>query len=153
MVAASPLPSRGRKCGRNCYATPTCAEVPNAKHGEEIRSGCLTLAFSGAQKRVELLCNPVHSRGSPTPSAGGNQKWLPHPCLLGAPKKGENCYLNLAFSRVPNTNRGEEIRSGFLTPALSGAQKRAKLVCNPCILGGPRHQAQEEIKRSCLTHF
>ena len=30
--------------------------VPNK--GETIRSGCLTLAFSGAQKRAELLHNP-----------------------------------------------------------------------------------------------
>ena len=30
---------------------------------------------------------PLHSRGSPN-KGGQNQKWLPHPCLLGCPTEG-----------------------------------------------------------------
>ena len=33
--------------------------------------------------------------------------------------------------------RGEKIRSDYLTLAFSGAQKRAELLRNPCILGDP----------------
>ena len=48
---------------RNCYPTP---------------------AFSGAQKRAEVLCNPCILGGSQR--RGQNQKRLPHPCLLGGDK-------------------------------------------------------------------
>ena len=37
---------------------PLHSRVPGAKRGDEITSGSLALAFSGAQKRVQLLCNP-----------------------------------------------------------------------------------------------
>ena len=70
-------------------------------------------------------------------------KWLPHPCLLGG-KRGQNCYITPAFSGVPNAKCGEKIKSGCLTPAFSGAQKRAELLRNPCILGGPQCQARGE---------
>ena len=33
--------------------------------------------------------SPLHSR-DPQNKGGQNQKWVPHPCLLGSPKKGEN---------------------------------------------------------------
>ena len=71
--AASPLHSRG---------FPT--------KGNKIRSSCLTLAFSGAQKRGKMLRHPC-IRGSPnkgtksegTQKRGQNQKCLHHPSLLG----------------------------------------------------------------------
>ena len=47
-VATSPLPYRGTRRGRNCYATPTFLGVPNAKNRDKIRSGNLTPTFSGA---------------------------------------------------------------------------------------------------------
>ena len=37
---------------------------------------------------------------------------------------------------------GDKIRSGYLTPTFSGAQKRAKVLRHPCILGGPQRQAR-----------
>ena len=86
-MRASPVPSRGPKRGHNCYVTPTLSGVPNAKHGDKIRSGYFSIAFSGAQKRAELLRNPCLLGGSPI-RRGQNQNWLPHPCLLGGPKKG-----------------------------------------------------------------
>ena len=57
-LATSPMPSRGPKTRRSCYATPAFSRVPDAKRGDKITSGSLALAFSGAQKRAQLLCNP-----------------------------------------------------------------------------------------------
>ena len=171
-----------------------------------MRSGCLTRAFSGAQKREEMLHHPciprgperqarvarsqmlskkgqknkkwlphpcllrgpkeggnatppLHSRGSPTPSAGReirkgpnkgevNQKWLPHPCLVGGPKEGGNATSPLHSRGIPNAKRGEgnqkrsttkvnKIRSGCLTLPSPGPQKRAAMLRHPCIPGGP----------------
>ena len=66
-VATSPSPSRGPKRGLKCYVTRAFSGVPNTKRreqnqkwsptkGNKIRSGYLTPAFSGAQKRTEMLC-------------------------------------------------------------------------------------------------
>ena len=87
-VATSPLPSRGAKSGRKCYATPLFSGIPKATRGEKIRSGYLTDAFSGAQKRAELLRNPCILGDPQRQARGENQKWLPHPSLLGGPKEG-----------------------------------------------------------------
>ena len=56
-VGTSPLPSRGPTNGRKCYVTPTYSEIPRTK-GDKMRSGCLTHAFSGAHKWVEMLRHP-----------------------------------------------------------------------------------------------
>ena len=67
------------------------------------------------------------------------------------PKRGRKCYVTLAFSGFPNAKRGEEnqkwfptkrnkIGSGCLNPAFSGSQKRAEMLCHPCILGDPEPQ-------------
>ena len=53
---------------------------------------------------------------------GQNQKRLPHPYLLGGPKRGRKCYVTPAFSGVPN--KGDKIRSGYLTPAFSGVTSK-----------------------------
>ena len=53
----------------------------------------------------------------------------------------------MAFSGIPNKGeqnqkcsptKGNKIRSGCLTLAFSGAQKRAEMLPHPCILGGPQ---------------
>ena len=138
-VAASTLPSRGPKRGQDCSVTPAFSGIPNAKRGEQKKS--VVVPNKGEQ----------------------NQKWLPHPCLLGGPKEGGN-------SRGPNAKRGEgrktkgnKIRSGCLTPAFSVAQKRARLIRHPCILGDPQRQARgaknqkwsptkgNKIRSGCLT--
>ena len=60
------MPSGWTKSGRKCYVTPAFSGIPNAKRGEQkskvvptkgnkIRTDRLTLAFSGAPKRVEML--------------------------------------------------------------------------------------------------
>ena len=120
------------KRGRKCYITPTFSRIPNAKRGEQknhnwsptkrnkITTGCLTLAFSGAQKRAEMLHYPC-ILGDPQRQARGakNQKWSPTKgnkirsgCLTPA-FSGRKCYATPAFSGIPNAKRGEQkIRSG-----------------------------------------
>ena len=72
----------------NCYIIAAFSGVPNAKRAEKFRSGYLTRAFSGGQKRAEVLCD-LRSLGGPQHQARGeNQKCLPQPCLLRCPKEG-----------------------------------------------------------------
>ena len=211
-MATSPLPSWGPKRGRKCYATPTFSGIPNKGEqnqkwsptkGDNIRSGYLTLAFSGAQKRAEMTHHPhilrdPQQRGAKSqvvPNKGGQyQKWLPHPYLLGGPKEGGNdtspphsqgsptkgskitsgpqqrgtksevatsplpswgpkrgrkCYITPTFSGIPNKGeqnqkwsptKGDKIRSGYLTPTFSGAQKRAEMPHHPHILRDPQQR-------------
>ena len=118
-VVASTKHSRGPKRRRDCYETPAFLGVPNARRGQNIRSGCFTRAFSGAQKRKEWrreLCifkAPQHEgrkpevASSPLPSRG--------------PKRGRKGYLTATCSGVPN--KGEKIKSGCLNPAFSGPKR------------------------------
>ena len=68
------------------------------------------------------------------------------------PKRGRNSYVIPAFSGVPNVKRGEKIRSGYLNPAFSGAQKRAKFLRNPYILRAPQREARGE-NQKWLPHL
>ena len=128
-IATEPLHSRG-------------SQTPSS--GTKIRSGYLTPAFSGAQKRAELLRNPCILGNPKRQARGQHQKWLPHPRILRGPKRGRNCYITPALSGIPIAKLGDKIRSGFLTLAFPGAQKRAELLRNLCILGDPQRQAREE---------
>ena len=76
---------------QKCYRTaPT--------KGNKITIGCLTPAFSGTQKRAELLRNPCILRGPQ--QRGQIHNW---------PNRGRKCYVTLAFSGVPK--QGDKIRS------------------------------------------
>ena len=118
LAAPQSLLSRGPTRGWNRYVTPAFSGVPSKgdkirsgcltpafsgahksaellcnpcilggpSKGDKIGGGCLTLAFSGAHKSAELLCNPGVLEGPR--QRGQNQKWLPNPCLLGAPQEG-----------------------------------------------------------------
>ena len=140
-MATPPISSRGRRRGRNCYVTPAISRVANAKPRSKIRSGYLTLAFSGAQKRAEFLRNRCILR---EPQQRGIKSEVAAPPLASRrPIRGQNCYVNPAFSGIPNAKRGDEIRSGYLIPAFSGAHKRAELLCNACILGDPQQRGRK----------
>ena len=65
------------------------------------------------------------------------------------PKRGRNCYITPALPGVHNAKIGVKIRSGYLTPAFSGAQKRAEVLHNPCIPGVPNDK--DKIRIHCLT--
>ena len=141
-MATSPLPSHKPKGGRNCYVTPAFSGIPNAKRGNIIRSGYLSPAFSEAQKRAELLRNPCILGDPQCQARGQKSEVASSPLPSRGPKRGRNCHVAPAFTGIPNAKRGEKFRSGYLTLAFSGAQKRAELLRNPCILGDPQRQAR-----------
>ena len=145
-MAASPVPCRGPTSGRKCYITPAFLGVP--KHGDDIRSGYLTLAFSGAQKWAEVLRKPCILVGPQT--RGPNQKWLPHPRPLKGLTSGRKCWVAPEFSGVPK-QRGK-IGNGYLSHAFSGAHKWAEVLRNPYILGGPQTRGpnQKWLPHPCL---
>ena len=118
--------------------------IPNK--GDKVRSGCLTLIFSGAHNWAELLPHPC-ILGSPQ-QRRQNQKWPPHPCLLGGPKVGR--IGTPTFSGVPN--KGNKMRSGCLTPTFSGAHKWAELLRRPYILGGAQKWGSDQkwLPHPCL---
>ena len=94
-------------------------------------------SFSGAQKRVPRIL-----RGPQRQAVGAKVEVATSPLLLGGPKEGGNA-TSLLHSRGSLTlSGGSKIRSGYLTLAFSGAQKRAEMLYHPCILGGPQRQAQ-----------
>ena len=47
-----------------CSLTPVFSRIPGK--GDKIRSGYITPTFSGGPKWVEVLHNPLRSRGSPS---------------------------------------------------------------------------------------
>ena len=134
----------GPKRGRKCYITPAFSGVPNAKRGDKIRSGYLTPAVSGVPNKGDKIkvgpeeggnaTSPLHSRGSPTPSAGTKSTWaqkraemLHHPCILGGPQ----------------TN-GDKIRIGCLNPAFWGTHKWAEMLRQPCFLRDTQQRGQKQ---------
>ena len=163
-VAASPLPSRGPNKRRKCSVPPTFSGVPNTKRGEQNQKWLPHPCILGDPQRqvrgtkAEVDASPLPSRGPKkrrkcyvtlafsgvpnTTRREQNQKWLPHPCLLGGPKKGGNATCPLHSRGSPTPSAGNKIRIGCSIPAFSGAQKRAEMLRHPCILRCPQNQAQ-----------
>ena len=117
-----PNTKRGEKIRIGCLNS-ACSVIPNAKHGEQsqkwsptkgnkITRGCLTRAFLGGQKRVEMLRHPCILKGPQRQAWEQNQKGLPHPCLLGGPKEGGNAASPLHSQGSPTPSTGSKIRSG-----------------------------------------
>ena len=77
---------------------------------------------------------PLHCRGSPK-KRGTKSEVAPLHVPSRGPTRGRKCYFTRAFSGIPKT-KGDKIKSGYHTPAFSGAQKRAKTL-RPCILAVP----------------
>ena len=96
--------------------------------GDKIKSGRLTHAFSGAQKRAKMLCHPRILRDPQTKGDKIKRGYLT-PAILGANKRAE-MLPHLCVLGYPQTKR-DKIRSGCLTRAFSGAQKRAKNAMSP----------------------
>ena len=174
-IAFSGIPSKGE---RNQKCSPT--------KGYKMRSGCLSGAQKRAevlhhpcipgdpQQRginSEMAASPLPSRGpnrgrkcSVTPAFSGvpnigeqNQKWLPHPYLLGGPKEGGSAMSPLRSRGSPTKGDGNKNgpqKGGSATSPLRSrgspnkgtkskvAHKWAEVLCNPYILGGPRKGVQ-----------
>ena len=71
------------------------------------------------------------------------------PCR--GPRRGWKCYVTLAFLGVPNTERGEKIRSGCLTPPAWGPKRGRKCFVTPTCSGVPNAKRMEQIRR-CPPH-
>ena len=129
---------------RGTYATSPLDSTGSPTKGDKIVSGCLTHAFSGAQKRALMLHHPCiladpqrQARGVKSevvPNKGEqNWKWFPHPYLLGGPKEGANATSPLHSCGSPTPRAGYKIRSG---PQQTG--KNWKWLPHTCLLAGPK---------------
>ena len=94
------MASRGPKGGYNCNATFTFSAITNK--GDEINTGYITCAFSGASKVGEVATEPLRSSGffrrklveslhrpcvlGDPQQKGTKTKWLHNPFLLGGSK-------------------------------------------------------------------
>ena len=133
----------GPKEGGNGNSPPVFSGVPNAKFGGgKIKRGYLTLACSGAEKKAEMLCHPCILRGPQRQARGAKSEVAASTLPFGRPKRGRKCYATLHSRGSPTPSAGTKITSGCLTPACSRAQKKAEMLHQPCILGGPQHQAR-----------
>ena len=115
--------------GRDSGIIPKMLLPPTNK----IRSGCLALAFSGAQKRAEMLRHPCilgdpqrQARGAKSevvPNKGEqNQEWLPHPCLLRGPKEGGNATSPLQSRGSPNSGSKRALTGAVENTPSRGSQ-------------------------------
>ena len=103
------------------YVTLEFSGVSNPKCEEQNRK-CLPHPYLlGGPKEGGTTTQPLHSRGSPTPSARKKTELPASPRPSQRPKRGRNCYVTHAFSGVPNAKRGEKIRIGYLPLTFSGA--------------------------------
>ena len=100
------------------------------------------LPSQGPKRARKCYVQPAFSGVPNAKRREQNQKWLPHPCPLRAPKEGGNATPPLHSRSSPTPSAGSKIRSGYLTLAFSGAQKRAEMLRPTCILWGPQRQAQ-----------
>ena len=150
-LVASPLPSRGPGKRAGMLRHPCIHRDPQQNLRWLPQPRLLGCAKKGGNSTA-----PLHSRGPKSKVAATRL-----PCH--GPEKGHKCDVTPAFSRIPNAKRGEQyqkcfptkgnkIRSACLTPAFSGAQKRAEMLRHLCILGGPQHRgAKSEVATSPLT--
>ena len=137
---------KGPKIGRNCYTCPAFSAVPNTKRAGGGDQKWLSHPYLlKGPKESGTATQPLHSEGSPTRKAGRKLEVVAPPLPSRGPKRGRNCCVNPAFSRVPNAKHGEEIRR---------APKMAELLCNRRILEGPEGpntKHGEEITGGYLT--
>ena len=140
-IAIWPMPSRGPKEGRNARLPVHYEGVPKRPaRGTKSEVGSSHLPSRGPKRGQKCYITPAFSGVPKAKSGEQNQKWLPHPYLLGGPKEGRNAASPL-HSRGPTTpSAGNKIRNGYLSPTFSGAQMRVEVLHHPCILGGPQCQ-------------
>ena len=142
-VVASPPPSSGPTSGRKCYVTTTFSGVP--QQGDKIRSGCLSPALFGAHKWAEVLCNPYILREPQTREQ--NQKWLPHPCLLGGLEVGGSATQPLHSRGYPNKGTKLEVVASPL-PSLGPTSGRQ---CYTTRTFSEVPKQGNKIRHGCLT--
>ena len=114
--------------------------------GNKIRSGCLALAFSGAETGAEMLRDPYILGG---PQQRGTKSQVgASPLPFQGRKRGRKCYITTAFSGVPN--KREQNQKWMPQPRLLGGAKGGK--CAITLLhsrGSPTKG--NKIRSGCLT--
>ena len=145
-VVASPLPSRGPERGRYCYITPAFSGVPNAKRGEQNQKWLPCPCLLGAPQMGGNATSPLHSRGSPTPTRGTKSDVVASPPPSPGPTNARNCCVTHAISNVPK--QGNKIKSGYLTPTFSGAERGRYCYVTPAFSGVPN---ANKIRTACFT--
>ena len=115
---------------------------PTPSAGSIIRSGDLIPAFSGGQKRAEMICHACILRG-PQRQARGTKSDMVASALacLEAKKKVETVRLRCILGRPQRQARGaksEMVASALPCPCRE-AEKRAEMLRH---LGGPQRQGQ-----------
>ena len=88
--AATRAPSRPRS-NRLAFSW-----IPHSKHGEQNQKWLPHPAFSGAQKRAEMLCHPCILRDPQ--QRGTKSEVATSPLPSRGPKRGRKCYVTPAFS-------------------------------------------------------
>ena len=182
--AASTMPSRGPKSGRNYYITPAFPEVPSQAEqnqnllpqpcllggpkgggsampplhswgsptkGSKIRIGCLSHAFSGAQKSAQVQHYPCILVGSQQRRAKSEVPASAMPSQ--GPKGGRKCYVSTVLSGVPN--KGQQNQNLPHQPCPIGGPKVGGSASPPLhFRGSPTKTAtkQNEIRLGCLSH-
>ena len=137
--------SQAPTSGRKCYVTPAFPGV--AKQGHKLKSACLTPAFLGAYKWAEKLRNIFAPRGPRT--RGQNQKWLPHPLLLGGPQVDGSGTLRPHSRGLPNKGTNSKVLASLL-PSCGPTSGRKSYVTSSF----PEVPEQgDKIKSGCLTPF
>ena len=113
----------GPKEGRNATSPLHSPGSPTPSVASKIRSGP-----QHRGTKSEVAASPLPSRGPKRgrkcyitraflgiPNLGDkNQKWLPHPCLLGGPKEGGNATSPLQSRGSPTPSVGCKFKSGPL---------------------------------------
>ena len=89
-----------------------------------------------------MLRHPYILGGPQRQARGAKSELGPHPCLLKGTKEGGNATSTLHCPGSPMQSVESKIRKGCLSLAFLEAQKRAEMLRNPYILGGPQRQSQ-----------
>ena len=114
-MANSPLASRGYNRGRKYYVTLALLVINNTKRAKvevfqtkknEIRNGCLTPTFSGAQRRARMLRHPYLD-----------------PCLLGVLQHGFQKFPYWASGKMPLTGVLEGSGQHYNQPCIKKKRK------------------------------
>ena len=136
------MPSRGPTNGRNCYTTLAYSGVPNAKRGEQNQKWLPHPCLLGGPKQGGIAMSPLHSRGSPKPSAWKKSEVAASPVPSRTSTRGRNCYVTPAFSGIPNAKHGEQNQKWLPHPCLLGGPKEGGMATSPLHSRGPQRRAR-----------
>ena len=159
--AFSVVPRQGNKI-RSGWLTPIFSGAH--KRAEVLRNPCILADPQTKGTKSEVAASPVPSRGltrgqkcyvtpafSGVPSKRGqNQKWLPHPYLLGGPQVGTSATQPLHSRGSPRKGTKSQVLGSPLPSR--GPTRGQKCYKTPTFLGGPQQRGQNQkwLPHPCL---